>query len=392
MTFPIPSFPRLVKRDHRVYDNDTIAPILDYLSQEVLPWGYLPKISKDTGIPKQTLSDWRRHRRSPEGRDWFPLANGHPNKRIFSETQEEAIADYLKTNMINPGYGPVRSDIKTVASNAYSSQEISEFRHERFCASDGFVTNFMNRWNLGMRTPHAERRTDIDPDIADVFSNRLNDCKKDYPNERIYNFDETCWHIYMGPQKVIAEKGTETVKLRCRTGEKLSVTAFGTISASGDKLPLWVVTKGRTSRSLSKFGDHEGAVFKFSESGWATENLILEYLGWLSEQSSGEPCILIMDVYPTHRTERVREAAMSLNIEILYVPAGGTSQFQPLDARIFGELKSRARAQFQRLSASEGVRGASYAQSIAILLDCWEKIAGENIQQAWSVVGFENDD
>jgi hypothetical protein len=98
--------------------------------------------------------------------------------------------------------------------------------------------------------------------------------------------------------------------------------------------------------------------------------------------------MLIMDVYPTHRTERVKFRALELNVEILYVPAGGTSKYQPLDARIFGELKSRARKEFQRLVASEGVRGASYEQSVTVLTKCWKQISCVNVKHAWGVVGF----
>jgi hypothetical protein len=191
---------------------------------------------------------------------------------------------------------------------------------------------------------------------------------------------------------VIAEKGTNTVKLKRITGEKLSVTAFGTISAAGEKLPLWIVTKGLTVRSFTKFGERSDVIFKYSDSGWATENLILLYIDWISEQAHRKPCLLIMDGYPTHRTERVLQKALDLNIEILFIPAGETSMYQPLDARIFGELKSRARVELQRLAASEGVRGASYAQSLTILINCWKKISRSNVQHAWSVVGMEEDE
>jgi hypothetical protein len=389
MSSTIPVFSRIVKRPHRVYNKEEIEPILDYLTQEKIPWGAIAKIAYDSGIPHQTLSDWRKVRTTQGSENWFPLLEGHPNMRVFSQTQEQGLKDYITTNMINSGYGPERSDIQRVASNAYSAQSIGEFRRDRFCASSTFTSSFMKRWNLSLRTPHAERRAHIDEDQVEMFTSRLNSASSDYPLNRILNFDETCWKIYMGPKKVIAEKGTDTVKLQATTGEKLSLTAFGVISAAGEKLPLWVIAKGKTERSLRKFGEIPGVVFKFSESGWATEQLILEFIEWLSVQVNEEPCMVIMDVYPTHRTERVKEKAFEKNIEILYVPAGGTSKYQPLDARVFGELKSRARAEFHRLEASEGVRGASFSKSVKVLLDCWEKISSSNIEQAWAVVGLK---
>jgi hypothetical protein len=49
-----------------------------------------------------------------------------------------------------------------------------------------------------------------------------------------------------------------------------------------------------------------------------------------------------------HRTERVIAAAKANNIEPPFIPAGGTSRFQPMGRRLFGDLKARARAEFAR--------------------------------------------
>jgi hypothetical protein len=44
---------------------------------------------------------------------------------------------------------------------------------------------------------------------------------------------------------------------------------------------------------------------------------------------------------------------------------------------------------FQRLEFINGICGASYDQSISVLLDCWEAISPENILKAWNVVDLE---
>jgi hypothetical protein len=65
---------------------------------------------------------------------------------------------------------------------------------------------------------------------------------------------------FEAPQKVLAEKGAETVKLSAPTSEKTSFTALGTIFASEQKLPLWVLAKGKTPRSEHKFGANPGVI------------------------------------------------------------------------------------------------------------------------------------
>jgi hypothetical protein len=155
---------------------------------------------------------------------------------------------------------------------------------------------------------------------------------------------------------------------------------------------LWVIAKGKTKRSEAKFGSHAGIIIKQAESGWATEKLIVEYLQWLhAEIADGLPCALILDVYPTHRTDTVMAAAAQSDIELLFVPAGGTSEYQPLDYRIFGELKSRARAEITRLTAIGGGANVDCDQSFRILVQCWTAISGENIRKAWGLPGLERE-
>jgi hypothetical protein len=105
---------------------------------------------------------------------------------------------------------------------------------------------------------------------------------------------------------MLAEKGAETVKLQSQSSENSSLTALGTISAAGQKLPLRVLAKGKTHGREPKFGAHPDAVIRHTDSGWATEDLIVAHIEWLHRgMAKGHPCILSLDVYPSHRTNLV---------------------------------------------------------------------------------------
>jgi hypothetical protein len=241
-----------------------------------------------------------------------------------------------------------------------------------------------------MSKPHAEKRTAIAEDYAKWFCERMNTLPQDYPPELVFNMDETCWRLYEAHRTVLEEKGKETVKLRANRSEKTAFTAFGGITCSGEKLPFSIIAKGKTTRSEMKLGSHPGLVIKHAESGGATKNLIIEYSRWLhTEIASGNPCLLIVDVYPTHRTETVMAAAEECDVELVFVPAGGTSEYQPLDHRIFGELKSRVRAEITKLMIFRGGATIDYNQSVSILMRCWNAIPGENIRKVWGLFGQE---
>jgi hypothetical protein len=111
------------------------------------------------------------------------------------------------------------------------------------------------------------------------------------------------------------------------------------------------------------------------------------YIEWLHrEVADGHPCVLVLDVYPSHRTERVFATAESNDVELLFVPAGDTGRFQPLDRRVFGELKSRARAEFGRRLWLAGGADIDYETSVHILVTSWNAIPTTNIKNAWNVV------
>jgi hypothetical protein len=178
----------------------------------------------------------------------------------------------------------------------------------------------------------------------------------------------------------------ETVKIKTARSEKEFFTAFGAISADGTKLPLWIITRGRTSRSHAKFGDHDegGVRITHSESGWCTEDVMVAYLEWIHNNAAQSfPCALVLDAHPSDRKARVQQQAKELEIELFFVPAGGTARFQPLDLRIFGELKSRARAEFQQRFVRAGGCEAHYNMAMQVLCKCWRQIPAQNVRKAW---------
>jgi hypothetical protein len=116
------------------------------------------------------------------------------------------------------------------------------------------------------------------------------------------------------------------------------------------------------------------------------EDLIVEYLQWLHTGIADRPpCVVILDVYPAHRTDTAVAAAEGCDIELLFVSAGGESEYQLIDYRIFGELKSRARVEIARLTSHGGGVDVEHNQSFGISERCWNAILGENIPKAWGL-------
>jgi hypothetical protein len=93
-----------------------------------------------------------------------------------------------------------------------------------------------------------------------------------------------------------------------------------------------VLAKGKTQRCERQFGANLNIVVHHPESRWASEELIVTYVEWLNcDIAKGFPCALVLDVYPSHRTDRVTCTAEANDVELLsFDPSSRTvTQIQP---------------------------------------------------------------
>jgi hypothetical protein len=201
----ISTFKRVIKRKHRIYTHAEIDDLLAYLTSPDLPRGAIAKICRDTGTLESTLRDWHASRMADD--TWFTLSKGHPQARALNPDNETAIADFLRDNYIGTGIGATRTQLRHLCLDSYAAQSDEEHHFERFCASTTFLHGFQTRQGLSLRTPHKERRAELDESYAANLLERLNRLSNDYPLDKVFNMDETCWRLFEAPQKVLAEKG-----------------------------------------------------------------------------------------------------------------------------------------------------------------------------------------
>jgi hypothetical protein len=130
---PATTFRRIVKRTHLVYDRREIIPILESLSNSLIPPGAIKEMWEGTGIPTSTLFDWQRSRMDPSTPDWIPLAQGHPQKWALPPTVEDAVVDAIRRMYIQTERGATRKTVATLAVNA-----MHPFRSSK-CASNALL-------------------------------------------------------------------------------------------------------------------------------------------------------------------------------------------------------------------------------------------------------------
>jgi hypothetical protein len=216
----IPEFHRMIKNVHHVYTHREINDVLEILSHQELPRDAIPQISRDMGIPRQALRDWYSQRSQEGDQDWFPLTQGHPPARALSNATETGIADFVRVNYIWSGKRATRGLLQSPCLHSCMLYEEDERHRERFAASNTFLRGFERRQGLSLRTRDHERRSKLGETYVDHFLGRLNSLSNDYPLELIFDMDETCWRLFQTARKVLAEKGSDTVKLESTPGQQ----------------------------------------------------------------------------------------------------------------------------------------------------------------------------
>jgi hypothetical protein len=203
---------------------------------------------------------------------------------------------------------------------------------------------------------------------------------------RVVNYDETEWWII--PQGLLcwAPVGQEVVSVTIDGNDKDAITALASVTAASEKLPLFLIAKGRTPRvEHSQLGDSEKHWTAHSPSGWATKETFRTYLERLREWYGHEdPIHLALDCYSVHRSQEIRDDAIGLGIELHFIPAGWTDELQPLDRDIFGALKSISRRLFhrQRMQDNSPLKRSDAAMFVR---EAWEITEVHIIEKGWGV-------
>jgi hypothetical protein len=352
------------------------------------------------------LEGWRAHLAEDPG--WHPYRDGFARHRNLTPAQEEDLARHLRDSFINRDLYCPRSQLAASAKELWLAERADAHRNgdwdfrvldykppPSFGAS--WQRRFMKSVDLSSRTPHLLRRTPPKDEVVAQFLEKTQNIFACYQGNLTHfiNMDETSWQVIPNRVITISNKGQEQVKCVFDGNQKDRVTVIASISAAGEKLPLWLIAQGITDRCESKFRNDEflaraiangKLVITHSPNGWMNSGIAESYLAWLRDRLPTGDLALVWDGYSAHENDYVMAKAKERHIDITFVPHGQTGNWQPLDHRIFGELKSRARARFSAAHLGQLRPALSKVWSARILIQCWDSIEEENISQAWTIL------
>jgi hypothetical protein len=333
--------------------------------------------------------------------NWRPSRRAYAGpQRIFTDAQEDELTGRIRARYLDEGLYYCDDDFRIDALQFY--EEIRQDLEDRSLedppakdrldllpplkASPRFTRDFRKRNWYSLRRPAFKRRCSATKEQQDAFVARIHELLGQFPHDRIVNIDETNWRTVAGGIWTWAATGSESVTCAVDNNEKEGITVIAAVDAAGTKLPLTVIGKGKTPRCLTALNLPPEVWAITSESGWTTIEVMCEYFRLLRTHiyPTG-PLVVLLDAFSAHRSPITKAVAELFNVRLVFIPPGCTDVLQPLDRRVFGVLKARARQLWRtQYHETHGAR-TTRAMMTQNLLTSWDRITPDLIDRAWAI-------
>ena len=348
------------------------------------------RIHDATGIPESTIYFWRA--RWNENNSWRPDCKERGAcHRIFTNEEEQAISEFIYTNFLLVNRAFTNQNFRDLVTQAFEEKHQGEKIKPKFSISEGFIQDFKLRNMFSTRRVHTKRRPRRDEVKEADFLARMKKVLDEVDRDRILNVDETFWTSVPTDLVTWGRTGEQDVSVHLDGDEKEGITVVACVTASGCKLPLWLIAKGKSDRCHGQLGDPQGHLVTHSESGWSTAETFSLFLMSIRERFRDDgPIYLLLDQYSVHRTETVRNLAQSLGIELIFIPPGMTDAYQPLDRRVFGVLKQYLRLLWRKEYFANPSQKFTKQKAVELLIPAWERISPYLVRSGWAI--YDDDD
>lgn len=338
---------------------------------------YIRIISKKYNINYKTLknkySNWSKNKdfdiESTEQR-------GGSNK-LFTEKEEEELYNYINDVYIK---GNLFFDDECLRLTA--TKKLRGLYGDNIdIISYGWVYYFKKRWKLSSFIARNTKNTFVDND--EIEKDFLKEVKNALKNDQslVFNLDETFWRILNGNLYVIGLKGSPNRPLNINFNEKEGFSAVFLISADGNFHKPVIILKGKTNRIFTKTGLNDDSIMirKYSGNGWINYEILKYILEYIASIANGKQSYLILDQYPVHTDEKIKEVAKELLINLIYVPAGKTAQLQPLDISINGPIKALSLGIIKEEYLGDPFKKLNLKTAVNALIEAKSKIKNETV-------------
>ena len=133
----------------------------------------------------------------------------------------------------------------------------------------------------------------------------------------IWNMDETGLQLDFKPPKIVAARGAKHLQSRT-SGKREAITVIAAVNAAGKTIPLHLIPKGKTIKSLQAFNTSDapvGSKWSVSETGWTKQGIAYLWFTntFLPNIGTDRPQVLIVDGHDSHNSVELSSVAIDNN-------------------------------------------------------------------------------
>ena len=257
------------------------------------------------------------------------------------------------------GFGITKEVVTTVVRDYVTQNSIQNpFSHG--APGKDWWQRFMKRWPcLSEHKSQHLSKSRADASHADIINSWFNNLETLFSRiglnssdpqfaNRIWNCDETAFCTSANSIKILA-RGVQSVHENGGGSGREHSTVHCAASASGKRLPPFILYKGKNLYKKWTEGGPAGALYGTNESGWMDASVFLSWFNKLfvlavSYLSRSGPVVLFMDGHHSHISLELIKTAKANNITLQCLPPNTMHITQPLDVGVFAPLKKAWKA------------------------------------------------
>lgn len=337
------------------------------------------RVADELGVAKSTVSEWM-NSADKICRD-ADLLEGTKAKRVYRGRLFEvnsATAQWVQ-DMEESGV-----TLSVPMIQKYAKEKADQLEKD-FNVSNGWMSGFMKRNNLSVRSACGESEKVVPTTVEDWFSANKDILSK-YDDANTFNMDETALFYRSPLKRVVARRG---VKTHGKSANSARVTVALCVSKAGEKLEPLIIGRSERPRCWSSPPRN----YKSSPKAWMTTSLFKEWLLKFDHQmrEAGREVLLLVDNCSTHK---VPEGIT--NSKVLFLPPNCTSRMQPLDQGIIRSFKAHftkikvehAYHKLQLKQFNGNFEDWTVATAHGAVLKAWKSVTSTTIVNCWRHGGF----
>lgn len=382
---PFRSRKKLGARSYQCYTQAALEQALNAMNNGTMS---SREAERHFNVPRRTLLNKRNKKHS--GRIGHPLA--------LTEIEERHLVDVV---IASAEYGsPLTTlEIRMLVKQYLDSRGVRVlfFPNDNLPSCE-WVHAFLKRYKGVLTNRHCQNvkraRAANTEEIMEEYFENLKISLRDVEPQNIINYDETNLTDDPGSQKCVFRRGTKYPERYMNT-TKSAISLMFAATASGERLPLYVVYKAERLYDRWVTGGPPQTFYNRSKSGWFDAAIFQDWFSkvvvpWAKRNTDAK--VVIGDNLSSHINIEILRLCQRLRIKFVLLPPNSTGLTQPLDVGFYRPLKRAWRKILTDLKTRQpninAVEKTIFPQLLTKLIEAIEPNFQKNICNAFRATGI----